>query len=264
MIASMVLLTSGCGAPTLDGSTDESLEATVGQVREALPIEHRARFDTALATVSLGGLDFADLLEPGAVTRKLADVRSMLDGRTAQGVFLLADSIREAARLERLRQARLEIEELEARRRDAADARARLAGFVVERSRFSIARQTFGTQPRIQLNVVNRTESPVSRAFFRGRLQSPGRSVPWLEEEFNYEIPGGIEPGESAAWNLAPNQFSAWGTRGAQAPSDAVLTVEVLRLDGPDGEPLFGGATWTQGDEERLAALVAAVDSVGR
>ena len=27
---------------------------------------------------------------------------------------------------------------------------------------------------------------------------SPGRSVPWLKEDFNYTIPGGLEPGEGS------------------------------------------------------------------
>jgi hypothetical protein len=36
----------------------------------------------------------------------------------------------------------------------------------------------------------------------------------------------------------------------------AVFTVEVVRLDGPDGENLFSDE-WTEKDEKRLAALLA-------
>ncbi len=85
-----------------------------------------------------------------------------------------------------------------------------------------------------------------------GTLASPGRSVPWLKEDFNYSIPGGLEPGELADWTLVPNSFGAWGT--VKAPKDAILTVEVVRLDGPNGKTLFD-SKFDESKVERLTAL---------
>jgi hypothetical protein len=47
--------------------------------------------------------------------------------------------------------------------------------------------------------------------------------------------------------------LSEWGT--VKAPKDAVLTVEVERLDGPDGEALFSTMKFTEDKKKRLAEL---------
>ena len=96
-------------------------------------------------------------------------------------------------------------------------------------------KEYMGNQPIIELTVENRTGQAISRAYFEGTLASPNRSVPWHKDTFNYSISGGLEPGEKAAWSLAPNMFSGWGK--IEAPADAVFTVTVERLDGADGEP---------------------------
>ncbi|MFW6054222.1 MAG: hypothetical protein ACOC9J_05360 [Persicimonas sp.] len=89
----------------------------------------------------------------------------------------------------------------------------------------------------IELKVTNNTDEAISRAYFKGTYATPSRSVPWLEETFNYSISGGLEPGESATWSLAPNTYSEWGS--LEERDDAVFTVEVTRLDGADGEALY-------------------------
>jgi hypothetical protein len=157
----------------------------------------------------------------------------------------LADILRterEAAELARLR----------TKKASADTARVELAKFEVQNALFERRTQGFLTQPVISLAVTNGTGSPVARAYFRGKLATPGRAVPWFEDTFNYEIPGGLEPGENAKWNLEPNMFSGWGS--AQAPKGAVLTVTVERLDGPDGKPLFDGS-WSEQEQARLDEL---------
>ena len=110
-----------------------------------------------------------------------------------------------------------------------------------------------GKQPSIQLTVRNGTSFPVSRAYFEGTIASPDRSVPWHQDTFNYSISGGIEPGEDATWNLAPNIFSDWGK--VDAPADSIFTVTVERLDGPDGETLYSVRGLGEREIERLAEL---------
>jgi len=41
-----------------------------------------------------------------------------------------------------------------------------------------------------------------------------------------------------------------------RAPADAVFTVEVVRLDGADGEPVFDARAFDENDAKRLAALL--------
>jgi hypothetical protein len=101
--------------------------------------------------------------------------------------------------------------------------------------------------------VRNGTDKAVARAYFEGTIASPDRSVPWHKDTFNYSISGGLEPGEQATWNLAPNMFSDWGK--IDAPSDAVFTVTVERLDGADGEPIYSTTEFGEYERERLEQL---------
>ena len=49
--------------------------------------------------------------------------------------------------------------------------------------------------------------------------------------------------------------FSEWGR--VQAPGDAVLTLEVVRLDGASGAKLYSTMDFTDEDAARLATLRA-------
>lgn len=72
------------------------------------------------------------------------------------------------------------------------------------------------TEPIIEVSLTNNSGDAVKRVFFHGILKTPGRSLPWVEDTFNYEPRGGVEPGESLQWKLAPNRFGDWG----DAPND--------------------------------------------
>jgi|GEM_PF-2335116 len=129
-----------------------------------------------------------------------------------------------------------------------------LKGFRVLQANFSNAENSIGIrEPTIELTVQNDTAHPVKRAYFRGVLASPGRSIPWIDETFNYSVAGGVEPGEKVAWTLSPGMFGKWGN--VDAPTDARFTVTVYRLDGPDGQPLFGNADFKKSDAERMEKL---------
>ena len=124
----------------------------------------------------------------------------------------------------------------------------------ITRSRFYFQKKQYGRdQPIIALSVKNGTTNAISRAYFRGVISSPGREVPWFTDIFNYQISGGLEPGEKADWNLAPNPFSDWGK--VEAPADAVFTVTVIRIDDAQGNPVFGNSDFTERDANRLAEL---------
>ena len=142
-----------------------------------------------------------------------------------------------------------------AKQRDKAEqAKQQLDKFQVVRSRFYMReRQYLGEQPIIELTVKNGTDQAISRAYFSGTIASPDRSVPWHEDQFNYSISGGLEPGEEATWTLAPNSYSDWGK--VDAPADAVFTVMVEKLDGPDGKVLYSTRGFSERDQERLAEL---------
>ena len=156
----------------------------------------------------------------------------------------------------KMAEATAEIQELETKKSESESAKVELAKFIISKARFRKVKQMFSVEPVIELSVKNGTDKPISAAYFLGTLASPGRSVPWLKEKFSYKISGGLEPGEEANWNLAPNMFSEWGK--VEGAPDMVLTVEVLRLDGADGNELYS-LTFSGEDQKRLDALRASV-----
>lgn len=255
LVPTLMVGLSGCGPSTIDSSSDEALKQSLEEVRADVPEESRKAYDEDLQVV------MGEAARPGGVSdasRDLAEIqrqiRTTLQGKTAADVSKLADGIRAAQHARQREQMLGEIAELQAKQSSASAAKAQLAKFEITRSRyFKQKRQYVGEQPVIEMSVKNGTDQAVSRAYFVGTVASPGRSVPWLKDEFNYAISGGLEPGESADWSLAPNMFSDWGR--LDAPADAVLTVEVTRLDGANEEPLFDVDTFGKADAERLAVL---------
>lgn len=250
------MLLAACSDPRVDTSTDETTKASIEKVRQSLPEDKRAEFDQALQTVALSQLDLKTLMAEGAgaAGTTTSKMKQAIGGKSASEIIAAAKTI-EAERKERERaQALAEIKELEEKRARAEQGRAALAKFEVTRSRFfKQKRQFLGSEPIIELTVKNGTGHAISRAYFVGTLASPGRSVPWLKDTFNYSISGGLEPGEEATWRLAPNMFSDWGT--VAAPADAIFTVEVEQLDGANKETLFSTKEFSARDAERLEKL---------
>lgn len=240
--------------PTIDATSDQTMESSLHTVRESMPDAEKQKFDEAYKLVVASGLDMKQLFTGGIDEAGLKQsFKNKVHGKTGAEIIASAEQLLAEREAEEKRQALQEIKELEEKRSALSEAAKKLEGFRVERSRFSISKSRYSTMgtPVIELTVKNETAHPVSRAYFAGVLASPGRSVPWLEKDFNYSIPGGIEPGESATWKLQPNTFE-WNV---DAPDDAILTVTVERLDGADGEPIAKIERFTEKDEKRLLEL---------
>lgn len=247
-----------CGEPKIDASSDESMKSSIENIKENLPDEKKEDFQKALMTIATSNIDLSDVfkgnINPDTYSQNLlSKVKNQLNGKTANQIIHKADSIKQAREEKQRQQALKEIRELEKKRRQAQKDKAKLNNFEVLRSRFYIREDTFSEQPIIELTVQNNTEFAISRAYFEATYASPDRQIPWLEESFNYEISGGIEPGEKKSWTLAPNQFGEWGQ--IEEKPDAILTVETVRLDGPDNEALFDAQGLSEFEKKRLKKL---------
>lgn len=252
----IVIAVAACSDPKIDASSDQTMKQSVEKVRASLPEAKRSQFDEALRVLAFSEISMKDLFAEGAagVGNIEGKVRQSLDGKTGQEVIAQAEQMKAERKQRERKQALKEIRELEAKNAKSEKAREQLKQFEVIRSRFHMREREFmGEQPVIELTVRNGTSSAVSRAYFEGTLASPDRSVPWHQDTFNYSISGGIEPGEKASWSLAPNMFSDWGS--IDAPSDAVFTVTVEQLDGPDGEAIYSARDFSEYDEKRLKEL---------
>ncbi len=241
----------------IDGSSEESLKSSIAAINESLDDEKKEEFQKSMQLLLFHDLDFSDIMKEGGAEKTVGDFKSRIDGMTANEIIEKGEEIKKEIERKKKEQAKLEILELYEARESAEKDRQMLSKFEVKRSRFYISKS--GTyyireEPIIELTVMNGTDTAISRAYFTGTLASPGRSVPWVKDDFNYEISGGLEPGEEVTWYLAPNMFSDWGK--ADAPSDAILTTVVTKLDGASGEELYSTDKFGETEQARLEKLL--------
>lgn len=260
-IVLLILITSFFASCTkkIDGTSEEAMKESIEKVKASLDEKDKQEFEEALQLIMLNGIDFSNVLSENGVDETVGGIRIKLNGMTASDVINEGERIKVEIELKKKQQAKEEIEELYIEKEKAEQAKLELKKFEVRRSRFYKRKQ--GTyyiteEPIIELTVFNGTKHAVSRAYFTGILSSPNRSVPWLKDDFNYQIAGGLEPGEEASWRLAPNSFSEWGK--VDAPKDAILVVEVKKVDGADDETLFSVDDFDEYDKERLTELLKA------
>lgn len=255
---SLLLLVSlfvvqGCGGSsnTVDGSSEEAMKASIQRIKESLDEEQKEEFDKAVMLLAFDG---ANLFQLGA-DKNAAEkqMREKLGGKTASQIIEEAKTIREDREAEQRKQMEAEFADLQAKLADQERAKDDLAKFIVKDSRFYFSESGFIKEPIIDITVENQMPMAVSRAYFKGVLATPGREVPWVEEDFNYSISGGVEPGEEQTWNLSPNMFGGWG-KAPKDRNDMVLTVEVVRVDGANGEPI-ADATVTEREQDRYEQL---------
>jgi len=245
-------------AEKLDSTTDESMQESIKAVSNSLDDNQKKEFEEALQTIMLSNLDVSSLMngEDGA-NEMISDVRQKLNGLTASDVIKEGNRIQTEIELKKKDQAKIEIAELLETQKKAKKNKEKLKDFEIVKSRFYKRKKGsyyITYEPTIELTVKNGTDQAISRAYFEGTLASPNRSVPWLKDEFNYEISGGLEVDEEKNWKLAPNMFSDWGT--VEPPKDAILTVEVLRLDDANGDELYSVKIFGEKEQERLTELL--------
>ena len=195
-------------------------------------------------------------------------MKSILHGKTPQQLIDQRNAVLAERKVKEQEQSKKEIEdikqelaELNQKKSIAEKSKEVLKQFIVVKSRFYYKENKYtGKEPIIELTVKNETKYPISRTYFEGILASPKRSVPWLKEDFNYQISGGIEPGEELTWSLAPNSFGSWG-RAPKDRDDMILTVTPTDLDGADGKTLLKEkfSKYDQEELERLENRLAAL-----
>ncbi len=264
---------TGCGPKRIDGNSEAAFKKSLEAMSKSLTAEDQKVLAESLMVVAMNG---TNIFEAGAAPALFEQkARAELNGKTFAEIVARAKDIeaaravaeatekaerekREAAaKAERKKQVEAEIRELSAEKTKAAADVDALKKFIVQRSRFYFADAGYRQEAVIELTVQNGLSGPVSRAYFKGRLTSPGRSIPWVDQTFNYPIRGGLEPGETVTWKLSPNMFSDWG-KAPKDRNDMVLTVEVTQVDGADGKTLYD-SDFSERKQKRLEELQASL-----
>lgn len=275
VLAALSTVLMGCAEPRIDTSTPESTSSSIAKVRESLPQDKRADFDSALQVVMMNQVDLGAVLfqafasatpDVGAYQTKF---KNAINGKTGSEIIADAQRIksdRDAKQTATAVRAKddqkatdlAKIKLLEQKRSDYQTALQQLKKFEVSRALFYENPDVWGKISNpviIEVTVRNGTPKAISKVYFTGVLASPGRSVPWFTGDLNYSIPGGLEPGEATTWKLTPNILSDWNK--VKAPADAILTVTVKEVDGADGKSLYSTAIFSESDESNLQTLKA-------
>jgi len=259
VLSLLSLLLIGCSQKRIDSTSEESMKSSIETIKETLTEEKKVEFEEAIKAISLA--EIGNIFEAAAnkegIQRKIKD---KLNGKTADEIIAEGNRIiterkkKEHEQLvSELEEKNNELKELENKMNEAETAKANLEKFKVLRSRFYYQKSSFLEEAVIELTVKNETDKAVSRAYFEGTLATPGRTIPWVQDSFNYQISGGLEPGEKTTWKLTPNMFSDW----SKAPKDKgnlVLTVNVTRIDGADEQPIYN-SEFSDYDKERMDKL---------
>lgn len=241
----------------IDGSTDEKMKTSIEEIKSSLTEEKRKQFEESMQLIVFQGLDIQSIMKGGAGGDAVNDIKSKIDGKTAVDIIAEGNKIKEEIEKKKKEQAKQEIEELYLKKSQTEKDKIMLSKFQIKRSRFykrKMGDYSDTEEPIIEMTVLNGTDQAISRAYFTGILSSPGRSVAWLKDDFNYSISGGLEPNEEVNWTLAPNMFSDWGK--VKVPKDAIFTVQLTRLDGADGNEIYSLNNFDTDAEERFEELL--------
>jgi len=258
----LAALLVGCAKPLdrkIDASSEKSYKESLASIEAKLTPDEKAKFEKSLQVVGFssvmpkeGGLLalMAAVKDPGAMETKMLGA---VNGKTPRQIIAQADDIVRKRETAELASVNDELADLRNRKAGADAARALLSKIAVVEPRYYWATGDF-PEPILDFEVTNGTSVPLSRILFHGVVSTPGRAIPWIEGDFNYKVPGGIEKGETQHLQLGPNRFSRWGAQEIQGRKDLVFTVTVVNAEGPDGKAL--APDFGKDDEARLAELL--------
>ena len=255
-LSALVLV--GCSDPKVDTSSMPAAVVSIEKVRESLPTYKRDEFDTALKIIAMSSFNGIDLFNPQRMNAaEIAEsANAYMHGLTGDEIIERADKMLRQRRAREREQALRTLNRLEAKQDSAQRAQEHLAQISIDNARYYISTSPYGAlEPVIELTVTNGSEHAVAELMLHGVLKSPNREVAWVDETFYYVISGGLAPGESATWSLAPNRFGPWGND--QIPRNAALTLTLLGVNNSKGEPLWDAPALTDNEAERLEELRA-------
>ncbi|MGY5321991.1 DUF6694 family lipoprotein [Vreelandella aquamarina] len=255
-LSALVLV--GCSDPKVDTSSMPAAVVSIEKVRESLPTYKRDEFDTALKIIAMSSFNGIDLFNPQRMNAaEIAEsANAYMHGLTGDEIIERADKMLRQRRAREREQALRTLNRLEAKQDSAQRAQEHLAQISIDNARYYISTSPYGAlEPVIELTVTNGSDRAVAELMLHGVLKSPNREVAWVDETFYYAISGGLAPGESATWSLAPNRFGPWGND--QIPRNAVLTLTLLGVNNSEGEPLWDAPALTDNEAERLEELRA-------
>jgi len=89
--------------------------------------------------------------------------------------------------------------------------------------------------PRISFTVVNKSPVTISKVYLTGVLKARGRAVPLAAHDFDFSIPGGLQPGERKHFDLEATSYGDWSSVTKPESRNAVFLLTLKALDDAQG-----------------------------
>ncbi|WP_366064825.1 DUF6694 family lipoprotein [Halomonas sp. Mc5H-6] len=251
-----MIMLAGCSEPRIDTSSMPAAVVSVEKVRDSLPPYKRDEFDQALTIMAMSSFNGIDILNPRPMNAaEIAEsANAYMHGLTGDEAIEKANELLRNRRARERSQALGILSRLEEKQANAEHDRKQRAQVTLDSADFYMSTSPYGAlEPIIELDVTNGSDQRISELSLRGIVSSPGLDAPWVDETFYYVIPGGLAPGESAQWRLAPNRFGPWGNR--EIPDDAQFDVTIEGLHDAEGKPLWDATPLSERQRERLDEL---------
>lgn len=235
-----------------DASSLETSKESVNRLKSALPESQRPEFEKAIQTILPGKSQASD--PASELTEMSEEVRLSLDGKNAAQIIAEASRVKN----ERERQAqsleKQELETLEAKYKSFIEAGEQLSRFKVLSSRFYFIKNDMQeAKPVIEMKVKNETSFAVYSVHFECGLTGLGTQTNAERAKLQYDIPGGLQPGQMSNWHFSPDAFSDWSN--VKVSKRSGLNISIIRIDGPAGNSLFAAQELSEQDVKRLAEL---------
>jgi hypothetical protein len=224
--------------PRIDISSDEKMKESTERLRDSLNDEQKEKFEKAVGYIAFDGLTFNDIMSADETIKK---IKKKFKNKSYDDIIYDAKQI-----------VKRRINELNKEKASLASARKSLESIVVERT--TMTTDTSGLFPRriLYMMVRNDTGRNLSSISFNIKTFAPGREIPYLNDDFRYEIPGGIQGKETLEWQLEPNTLlnDEWN----RDIPNGIIQIRATACADANGNVLFQD-TWDSQKDNLLSTL---------
>ena len=258
--AFLILCALGLGAcqPRIDASSAQAYAGSIQAMTEHMTPEQRQEFQSSLIAIAFNTSDPAGQMfaQSDPASPIFLAAASRIAGRTAPEIVHLGYETRIGILDREIAEAMASIQRQTAER---DRHRAIFDNVHIDGARYHVGDTIGIPMPGIAFTITNNSAIPIKAIYLHGVLTSPGRALPWVAGDLNYQFSGGLEPNETQHLDLQPNMFGEWRADDRYSNrSDLQLTLRLVNLEGADGQQLI------QGNVEDIAAKQAEVGAKQR
>jgi len=239
LVSVVALALAGCGQK-VDTSSPQAFTQSLAKMTEKMSAGEKADFHEAMVAIASDSADPSPLLDGADVTSPLFwGTADKIKGMTAKDIVRLGFQT-ELANLDKaIAEDAGAVQRIKAERQKYG---AVFDNVHLDNPRYHVESNGFMEQPVISFTITNGSKVPIKKIYVHGILSSPGRALPWVTSDFNYEFAGGLEPGESKPLDLEPNMFGDWQiNQDYSGRPDLKLALSLTNVADASGQDLLKG-----------------------